>query len=182
VGSHTITAVYSGDQTFAGSQGSITQVIQPPAGVGPKVTLLQRFGFHRMPTSIVLTFNAPLDPASAQDSKNYRITGPAGHLVGIKSVVYDAGLQTVTIHPSKLLNIHLTFHLVVNGTTATGVRGANGTLLDGAGTGMPGTDYRAVINLSSVVFTTPAHTNSAHHPRGPLAMHPVRPTGKLDRR
>jgi uncharacterized repeat protein (TIGR01451 family) len=180
-GSHMITAIYGGNETFAGSQSSVSQVVQPASGLGPKVTLLQRFGFHRMPTIIVLTFNAPLEAASAQDLKNYQIKGPSGHLIGIKSVAYDPGLQTVTIRPSKRLSLFHTYHLVVNGSTATGVRGADGVLLDGAGTGMPGTDYRADIDHSTLVLT-PAHaTKSAHHRRGPLARHHVAAIVKLHR-
>jgi uncharacterized repeat protein (TIGR01451 family) len=182
-GSHTITAIYDGNQTSAGSQGSINQVVQPASGLGPQVTLLQRFGFHEMPTVLVLSFNAPLDAASAQVHKNYQIKGPAGHLIGIKSVVYDPALLTVTIRPSKLLNIHVTYHLVVNGSTSTGVRGADGVLLDGAGAGMPGTDYRADIDSSTLVLTsTTAHANSAHHPGGPLMNHHVAARVKLHRR
>jgi uncharacterized repeat protein (TIGR01451 family) len=173
-GTHMITAVYGGNGTFAGSQGSINQVVQPASGLGPQVSLLQRFGFHEKPTILVLTFNAPLDATSAQDHKNYQITGPSGHLIGIKTVEYDAELQKVRIRPSQLLNIHFTYHLVVNGSTSTGVRGADGVLLAGAGAGMPGTDYVANIDSSILVLTsTLAYANSAHHPRGPLANHHV---------
>jgi uncharacterized repeat protein (TIGR01451 family) len=182
-GSHMITAVYGGSGTFAGSQSSINQVVQPASGLGPEVTLLQRFGFHEMPTTLVLTFNAPLEAASAQDLKNYQIMSPSGNLIGIKSVVYDPESQKVTIRPSQLLNIHVTYHLVVNGSTSSGVRGANGVLLAGAGAGMPGTDYRADIDFSTLVLTpTQAHANRAHHRRGPLATHHVVAKVKLHHR
>jgi hypothetical protein len=48
---------------------------------------------------------------------------------------------------------------------------------------MPGTDYRADIDISTLVLTpTSAHAKSAHHPRGPLANHHVAARAKLHHR
>ena len=134
--------------------------------------LLQRFGYHFAPTVIVLGLNAPLDAASAENLANYRITGPTGRRIGIRSVVYEAASQTVIIRPSQLLNIHWNYLLQVNGSTATGVRGEDGALLEGAG--LPGTDFRAIINRSTLVLPS-AIVTAAVHPRGPAA----RPFGRL---
>ena len=45
---------------------------------GPIVLKLQCFGVHDHPTTLVLTFDKPLDPASAQNLRNYRLVNPHG--------------------------------------------------------------------------------------------------------
>ena len=73
---------------------------------GPEVTEVQRFGYHMMPTTLVLTFDQALDPATAEDAHNYRIIGPHGRTIRVKSAVYDPTTLTVTLHPSRRINIH----------------------------------------------------------------------------
>ena len=68
LGTHTVTAAYSGDAMFSASTAfnPVTQVVNAPTAVdGPTVVSLQRFGFHAQPTLLVLTFSTPLDPARA---------------------------------------------------------------------------------------------------------------------
>ncbi len=40
--------------------------------------MVQRFGFHEMPTRLVLTFDRSLDATAAEDMSNYRITTMSG--------------------------------------------------------------------------------------------------------
>ena len=94
-GSHTIQAAYSGDASFSASGvGSpllqTVNPVAPPTGDGPTIESVKRFGVHMHPTVLVISFNDPLDPISAVNLSNYRITNPAGHLVRIKSAVFDA--------------------------------------------------------------------------------------------
>src|SRR5262249_35635664 len=132
---------------------------------------LQRFGFHRSPSIVVLTFNAPLESSSAQNVGNYTILGPNGLTIPVTSALYDSQSNTVTLHPSLRLNIFRAYSLLVNGATANGVRGADGALLDGAGNGTPGTDYRAIIDIRSLVLGLTPLTRTAH-PHGPFAVRP----------
>lgn len=169
-----------GNQSASASTTVASQPV-PVAVVGPQVSLLQRFGVHEHPTVLVLGFNAPLDAASAQAVGNYRITGPTGRTIAVQSAVYDAATRTVTLHPSQRLNVHWTYQLLVNGTTATGVHGANGALLYGAGQGTPGSDYRAVLNMSTLV-QTPAPAHTARHPHGPVVIHRVVHPARTGRR
>src|SRR5262249_28930784 len=88
IGPHTVLARYVGDTAFSASASdplavaitSPVPVVVPPVVVppvvdrGPTVTSVLRFGIHRMPTTLVLTFDAPLDPARAVDQANYVIT------------------------------------------------------------------------------------------------------------
>jgi hypothetical protein len=170
VGSHTVAAVYSGDANFVTSIGTTVQVVNtvPVTGKAPRVMNLQRFGIHAQPTVLVLTFDRPLDPATAQDARNYRITDACGHPIGLLSVAYDPAAQAVTLFPSRRLNIHRQYHLTVIGTGSTGVRGADGKLLDGAGTGQSGSNYEAVINRATLVLP-PTVSHLTGHPHGPLA-------------
>ena len=158
VGRHTITAVYGGDATFAASSSTVaTVVINPASADGPRVTGLVRYGFHAQPTIFVLSFNGPLDPARAENVLNYSLVGPIGGLgrggapIAIGRAIYDAAARTVTLLPVLGLNVHYRYRLTINGTGPLGVAGPTGLLLDGAGTGQPGSDYVTTFGRSILV-------------------------------
>ncbi len=154
-GNHTIAASYGGDARFAPSSSPpiVETIVAVPVDTeGPRVLGLRRFGFHFQPTVLVLAFDRPLNPADAQDVANYRIVGPRGLLVPVASAVYDPTARTVTLHPSGRLNLHWVYHLTVRGTPPGGVRGLNGNLLDGAGTGRAGSDYVTSVTASHLVL------------------------------
>src|SRR5262249_28647845 len=100
-GVHTIAAFYSGDSAFDPSSGSASQRVNVVAarGDGPVVTNVQRFGFHWMPTTVVLTFNSPLNPSAAEDQSNYTILAPSGRRILIGSATYDPVGHTVALRP-----------------------------------------------------------------------------------
>ncbi len=121
---------------------------------GPIVTDVQRLGFHRQPTQISVSFNEPLGPTFATSLASYHIiaTGPDGRFgthddrsIAIKSAVYDATTNTVTLTPARRLNLHRRYELIVNGSTATGVADVAGNLLDGNSDGRPGGNYVAIL-------------------------------------
>ena len=49
---------------------------RPRPPMVPRSPMVKRFGYHTMPTTVVLTFNQALDPATAEDVHNYRIVSP----------------------------------------------------------------------------------------------------------
>lgn len=101
-----ITSLNHGDITSTAiATVSAAAPVIPPSD-GPVVTLLQRFGIHRMPTTLVLHFNQPLDPARAQDVHEYQLIGPRGRIDPITLAVYDPATMTVTLHPKRLVNFH----------------------------------------------------------------------------
>ena len=165
VGSDVITAHYTGDAGHKASvSNTVTQVVQPASVVAPTVASLERFGFHMQPTTLVLTFSTALDAVSAQSVHNYRITtlggrGRGGSLVGhstrIRKAIYDPSTYTVTLVPMDRLDIHNRYQLTVNGSTQTGVRGANGLLLDGAAHGSADSDYVAVVSMNTLAGPAP---------------------------
>jgi Bacterial Ig-like domain (group 3) len=165
-GTHTITVTYSGDSNFASSSSSSTaQVIDPPTPSatlptpvsvdGPAVASVLRYGYHMKPTVLVLTFDQALDAVSAENGKNYRIIGPDGKRIGVKSVVYDPATRAVTLRPKTRISIHHTYKLIVDGSTPHGVINTAGLLLDGADAGHADGDYRTSLTWRNLVLDPP---------------------------
>jgi hypothetical protein len=158
-GVHTISAAYSGDSSFGASvvANPLVETVKaaaPPGVDGPKIVNVQRFGIHMQPTTVMLTFDQALDPISAARLSNYRITDPAGHRVRIKSAVFDATTNTVTLRPAERINLHHTYHLKVIGTGPDGVRNTQGQLLDGIDSGTADSDYNGTLTWRNVVLTS----------------------------
>jgi Bacterial Ig-like domain (group 3) len=150
VGSHTIAAVYSGDADFATASGVTSETVNapnpPPAtSTGPRLTGVQRFGFHAMPTTVVLTFDQPLDPGSAEDVRNYVILDPSGHRIRINRAVLDPTRLTVTLHPAQRISIHHPYQLIVNGAGPGAVSNMSGQPLDSVDAGQPGSSDHLVL-------------------------------------
>jgi virginiamycin B lyase len=141
-----VTAVY---KAHAGSAGSVSNavslIVAPAPGDGPTVVNLVRLGFHAEPTTLVLSFDKPLDLFRAQDLGNYKIVQVHGRPVPIGLVGYDPTDHTVTIFPRQRLNLHRSYRLTVVGTAPGGLTDTSGNLLDGALTGHPGSDYVATV-------------------------------------
>ena len=129
----------------------------------PTVVSLERLGYHTGPTTLALRFSAPLDAATAVDVRNYRLfqVHRGGHraAIRIRSAAYDPASRTVVLTPARQLYLFGHYQLVVNGTSPTGVSDVYGNLLDGAGTGRPGSDYVRVFGPEVVVGQS--------HPAGP---------------
>ncbi len=49
---------------------------------GPTVMQVLRYGYHMLPTTLVLTFDQALDAVTAEATSDYRIIGPAGRRHG----------------------------------------------------------------------------------------------------
>jgi virginiamycin B lyase len=158
---HIITARYKGNSQFAASVSSaVSLVVFPAPGDGPTVVHLVRLGFHAAPTTLVLTFDKALDPATAQNPHNYKLTALDGRTIRIGSIVYDPARFTVTLAPARRLNLHQSYRLTVIGTPPTGVTDTSGNLLDGALTGMPGTNYVAIVTALDLHIPPKAKTSA----------------------
>jgi hypothetical protein len=123
-----------------------------PIPDGPQVTKLQRFGFHSMPTMLLLHFDQPLDATRARDVKEYKLVGPRGRLDPIVSASYNPTMMTVTLHPKRRVNIHDTYRLTVIGTSPGGLTSSSGQSLDGKGSAEPGTNYFGKIDWRDLVL------------------------------
>ena len=116
---------------------------------GPQVVSVDRYGYHEMPTTLVLTFDQALDAVTADDAKNYVIIGPHGRRIRVKSAVYDPANDTVTLHPSRRISVHYKYKLIVDGAKVGGVANSEGTPLDGTRDGDPGSNYRTTLTCET---------------------------------
>jgi hypothetical protein len=114
-----------------------------------------------MPTTIVLIVDQALNSVAAQDAKNYRVIGPEGRIIRIKSAVYNAAMNTVTLHPRERIDIHYRYTLVVDGTKVGGLTNTRGQLLDGTDSGKPGSNYRAALTWRNLVLD-PSEEKALH--------------------
>jgi hypothetical protein len=139
---------------------------------GPQVTSVARYGYHIQPTYILIYFNGPLAPSPAENLANYRIIGPGGRTIKIRRAIYDAATNTVTLVPALRLNLHWTYDLSINGSTASGLTSPEGLLLDGAGTGVPGSNYMTRLawkNLAGKANQLPTH-GLLHSHKAPVTL------------
>ena len=130
--------------------------------------MVQRFGFHMMPTRLVLTFDRALDATAAENISNYRITTLSGGRIKLKSAVYDDRTHTVTLRPVNRMNLHRRYSITIDGSRPSGVEDAAGELLDGTRSGTTGTDYHGEIVAKDLVIASralhasPARERAAH--------------------
>jgi hypothetical protein len=176
-GTHAIKAAYSGDSSFAASAvaSPLSQTVNAvvlPGVDGPTIDAVKRYGIHMQPTVVVVTFNDPLDAKSAVNPGSYKITDPSGRAVGIKSAVFDAKTNSVTLRTAERINLHHTYRFTVIGTGQSGVRNTEGALLDGANTGHARSNYNGTLTWRNVVLT-PAEIAKYVHPTR------VKPAGAL---
>ncbi|HEV3162579.1 MAG TPA: hypothetical protein VGZ22_00965 [Isosphaeraceae bacterium] len=143
------------DPTPTDNNATQATTVATPVGVdGPTVTLVQRFGFHARPTTLVLTFDKLLDPVRAQNVGNYQIVALGGSRrpIAIRSAAYDSTTSTVTLFPAQRLNVHNRFRLTVVGIGSGGVTDTFGNLLDGQKTGHPGSNFVAIVTEANLVL------------------------------
>jgi hypothetical protein len=113
---------------------------------------LERSGTGLDPTRIVLSFDRPLDPATAEDPDSYRLVLPGGDhrmgtgddlLVPIVRATYDDQARTVTLEPRHRLPYLAFARLEVRSGGDSGVFGEGGLALDGDGDGQAGGSFVA---------------------------------------
>lgn len=138
-----------------------------PTPDGPHLLQIERFGYHRQPTTLVLTFDAALDPTTASNPANYRLTGPApgSRAIPLSWARYDSTSYSVTLRPRRLLDFHnwFTYQIILRGSSKGGVADPAGRLLDGNFDGTPGGDLRVKFHGYGQVFPdpgAPAHAKS----------------------
>jgi hypothetical protein len=165
-GNHTITAAYTGDANYLNSPSAHIPLLvtsSPGGGLGGglgetgdvRVVGVQRFGIHYQPTTLVVSFNSPMDPLSTQNPRNYTIVGPGGRSIPVGAAQYDPSTQSVTLFPLSRLNLHYRYFLLINGTAPNGLSDVNGNLLDGAGNGVAGTNFVTTVTAANLGLPRP---------------------------
>jgi uncharacterized repeat protein (TIGR01451 family) len=112
-------------------------------------------------TSLILYFDDPLIASTATNPNNYTLVN-LGHNeifgskdnqnVSLLTPVYNPANWTVTLTPVTPLARNQFYHLLVNGTSPSGVTNLGGNLLAGAGPGQPGTNYTALLAQGTKFF------------------------------
>ena len=145
--------------TNSATATNVVTPVTPVTPAMPAVVDVQRFGFHDQPTVLVVFFSMPLDPAPAQDVANYQIVtlgGPGrggslkGHVTRVSKAVYNAAAGTVTLYMAHRLDIHNLYRFTITGAAPDGLMGTDGVPLDGAGTGIAGSNYVSTITESTL--------------------------------
>jgi hypothetical protein len=117
------------------------------------VQTVDRLGVHAQPTRLVVTFDEPLSPPSAQALSNYRlIRAGTRRRLTIKAAVYNPADHSVTLLPRERLQLRGTYQLTIVGTAPNGVSDPLGKLLDGAGDGRPGSNFVTQITSRNLVL------------------------------
>lgn len=137
---------------------------------GGPVVAQQFVGTVDAVTAVVLTFDVPLDPATAQNVEAYRLVrkerstddgfGGDGESstdasrIRLSSAVYDAAANTVTLTPVRpSFELRKSFTVIqVQGTGKDAVLTPGGAALDGDGDGRPGGD--ATVRFKSAARRT----------------------------
>jgi len=122
--------------------------------IGPQVATVERYGYHMMPTTLVLTFDQALDAIAADDPDNYQIIGPCGRKIRVKSAEYDPSTETVTLKPSQRINIHHRYTLIVDGASPGSITNTTGQFLDSRDGG-PGSNYTTPLTWRNLVLDSP---------------------------
>ena len=128
-----------------------------------------------MPTTVVLTFDQPLDPGSAEDVRNYVILDPSGHRIRINRAVLDPTRLTVTLHPAQRISIHHPYQLIVNGAGPGAVSNMSGQPLDSVDAGQPGSSDHVVLTWRQLVLGDVSKAFRIRYglvPKGPRARIP----------
>lgn len=126
--------------------------VLPQDDVPPTVLSVQRYGFHRQSTYLVVTFSEPMDPAAAANPGNYVVFGRGpDHKLGTPddvrfapaSVSYDPATNRAIVLMSSRLKVFRTYRLVLD---ANGLTDIAGNPLDGNGDGTAGGDAVILVN------------------------------------
>jgi hypothetical protein len=156
---HTVTATYSGDASFDPSSADVMLEIVGPDD-GPRVVAVDlRPGGPAGTFLILLTFDEDLNPVPAQFVGNYSVKRFSNTPVRvpipipIRNVVYDPATRIVMLTCRRRGSIAGHYLLVVNGTAPNGISDVSGRLLDGEGTGRPGSDFTTFLDGTRIRLT-----------------------------
>jgi uncharacterized membrane protein len=156
---------------------AIVKSMPPQSNDGPRIKGVSRYGYHMMPTTVLITFDQPLDPSTAENVNSYLITDPNGRRIRISRAVYNPANLTVTLYPNDRISIHRPYSLTVKGEGPNAVRGTDGQLLDGKDSGKPGSNFRLVLTWRQLVLENASRAFRARFHILPRTKHSPDPAG-----
>lgn len=102
---------------------------------GPVISLVQLSGTVTSFDQVFLTFNEPLNAASAGVASNYVVLDSSNNVVPISGVQYLSASNAVVVSvPAGSTRANALYSVVVNGASPSGVQDLFGNFLNGAGT------------------------------------------------
>ncbi len=127
--------------TFDGMSGStLTTVTAPPPSFVSVTSVQDTLNKRHQVTAIKVEFSGPIDAAEASNTGFYRLTmaGRKGSFdaknaqtIQLKSAVYDDNFDEVVLTPKKPFALSKPVQLTVNGQAGSGLKDAQGRLIDG---------------------------------------------------
>ena len=125
------------------SSAQLTIINVDPKLTPPHVSQLSWTGSAQWITSVVLTFDSPLNAADATNPQNYVMNAQsAGNpKVTFNTISYSFANRTVTLVPTAPLASGVFYQLLVMGTGATGIHDLASNSLAGTANGAAGTNY-----------------------------------------
>ena len=146
---------------------TLTIIDTDPNSTVPTVAAVQWTGTSRSITSLIISFNEPLDPATAENPANYAVAGVGkkgsfstqhGQNVSFAAPAYDQANWSVTLVPTAPLGINQFYSLFLKGTQG-GITNGGGIELAGAGAGRVGTNFTALFAQGTNLKYTDAGGN-----------------------
>lgn len=102
---------------------------------GPVVSMVQLSGTATSFSEVYLTFNEPLNAASASVASNYVVLDSSNNQIPVTGVQYLSASNAVVVSlPAGATRANALYSVVVNGTSPSGVTDLFGNFLNGSGT------------------------------------------------
>jgi hypothetical protein len=144
----------------------------PPAPV--TLTLVQPvFNKKHLVTEILATFSGAVNAPEAQETGIYRLVTPGTHgsltaknagSIKLRSAVYDAASDTVTLTPKKAFSLSKPVELTINGNPPSSLQDTFGQVIDGDHNGQPGGNAVAVLRRNGVTLDAVALVSPVGEP------------------
>ena len=159
---YAVVYTYAGSPNFAAARDASTLLAVSVPATPPPLVVLQAARTtitKRSVSSIVLTFSGPLDPGTAGNAALYRLAtaGKGGSFdakgaktFAIRSAIYNAAANTVTLTPNNPFALSKTVQLRVSGAVGGGVLDSFRRLIDGNHDGSAGGDAISILSKRGV--------------------------------
>jgi hypothetical protein len=130
-------------------------------------------------TEVIVTFSGPVNAAEADNPAIYRLTLPGkkgsytamnAKAIKLRSAIYDAADDTVTLIPRKSFALSKPVQLVIDGQPPSGLQDGFGRLIDGARTGKPGSNAVAILSRRGASVEAIGAGNSGGQAAGIMAI------------
>ncbi len=135
--------INSGNNVATVTTAIVAAPVTMPNAAAPSAVSGRRLGYHHLPTTLVLTFDTDVNRKAVENLSNYKIVGPKGNIIPLKSAAYDASKHQVRLRPLVRLTLREPYMLTVKGEGPAGVASAAGALPAGPRSGLLGRDYVA---------------------------------------